>query len=328
MVRPAARETMAQAALDASQWKPADEDRWRAVWDTEIATLPSHRESRFWLVAGLLLPIWDRLPDESMRVRRLVTDRGEHLIGRALGPAEVTGFRAALGLAGGPGLTADEAFDEIMVRGASFPLANGWKLARRRLMGGRPHRDRGTRRRRHCPARAHGLHGRDRLLAHRRGQAQVPPLGGPPRGGRARRGAGGLCLHRDDRHPAGRARLVAARPCRRILRRPSPVRRRSERPHRLRGGAAPRPLRRCRAVIPPTCICMTATATGSSASSRGPQHASAGQAACAAPPRQTERQRSRLPPRGPPCAVTPRRRRRGAASDEIALLPLRSRPVR
>ena len=135
LVRPAVRETMASAALDASQWRAADEDRWRALWDAEIAGLPSHRESRFWLVAGLLLPIWDRLPDESMRVRRLVCDGGEHLIGRVLGPAEVSDFRAALGLDGGPGLTAAEVHDEIMVRGASFPLANGWKLARRRLMG-------------------------------------------------------------------------------------------------------------------------------------------------------------------------------------------------
>ena len=70
-----------------------------------------------------------------MRVRRLVCDDGEHLIGRVLGPAEVSEFRAALGLDGGPGLTAAEVHDEIMVRGASFPLANGWKLARRRLMG-------------------------------------------------------------------------------------------------------------------------------------------------------------------------------------------------
>ena len=135
LVRPAARETMPQAALDASQWRSAGEDRWRAFWDAEIAALPSHRESRFWLVSGLLLPIWDRLPDESMRVRRLVADDGEHLIGRVLGPAEVTEFRGACGLAGGPGLTGVEIHDEIMVRGATFPLANGWRLARRRLMG-------------------------------------------------------------------------------------------------------------------------------------------------------------------------------------------------
>ena len=135
LVRPAVRETMARAALDASQWRAAAEDKWRALWDAEIAGLPSHRESRFWLVAGLLLPIWDRLPDESMRVRRLLADDGEHLIGRVLGPAEVTEFRAALGLDGGPGLTAAEVHDEIMARGASFRLSNGWKLARRRLMG-------------------------------------------------------------------------------------------------------------------------------------------------------------------------------------------------
>ena len=135
LVRPAVRETMARAALDASQWRAAGEDRWRVLWEAEIAGLPSLRESRFWLVAGLLLPIWDRLPDESMRVRRLLADDGEHLIGRVLGPAEVGEFRAALGLDGGPGLTAAEVHDEIMVRGASFALANGWKLVRRRLMG-------------------------------------------------------------------------------------------------------------------------------------------------------------------------------------------------
>ena len=135
LVRPASRDTMARAALDASQWRDADEQRWRAFWEAEIAGLPSHRESRFWLVAGLLLPIWDRLPDESMRVRRLVTDQGEHLIGRVLGPAEATDFRAAFGLDGGPGLTAAEVHDEIMVRGRALPLANGWRLSRRRLMG-------------------------------------------------------------------------------------------------------------------------------------------------------------------------------------------------
>ena len=66
--------------LDASNWRPADEATWGALWEHEIAELPTHRESRFWLAAGLLLPIWDRLPFENMRVRRLTTDAGEALI--------------------------------------------------------------------------------------------------------------------------------------------------------------------------------------------------------------------------------------------------------
>ena len=64
------RETMAKAELDASNWRRADEARWRLLWDAEIVGLPSHRESRFWLASGLLLPVWDRLPAENMRVRR------------------------------------------------------------------------------------------------------------------------------------------------------------------------------------------------------------------------------------------------------------------
>ena len=68
LVRPATRETMARPELDASNWRPADEAQWNMLWEHEIDELPSHRESRFWLAAGLLLPIWDRLPFEN-RIR-------------------------------------------------------------------------------------------------------------------------------------------------------------------------------------------------------------------------------------------------------------------
>ena len=62
----------------------------------------SHTESRLWLVAGLLLPIWNGLPGENMRVRRLATDAGESLLGRVLTPEQAHAFRDAFGLADGP----------------------------------------------------------------------------------------------------------------------------------------------------------------------------------------------------------------------------------
>ena len=135
LVRPATRETMARAELDASNWRRADEARWRALWEHEIAELPSHRESRFWLAAGLLLPIWDRLPFENMRVRRLTADTGESLIGRVLDAEQVSAARTAFGLDGGFAMTGPEAFEAVMGRGTALPLANGWRLARRRIMG-------------------------------------------------------------------------------------------------------------------------------------------------------------------------------------------------
>ncbi len=135
LLRPAARETMARAELDASNWRPAGEAAWHQAWDAEIAGLPSHRDSRFWLATGLLLPVWDRLPAENMRVRRLTSDDGIALIGRVLDAEQVRAVRAGFGLDGGPAMTGAEAFEAFMGRGHALVLANGWRLARRRLMG-------------------------------------------------------------------------------------------------------------------------------------------------------------------------------------------------
>ncbi len=135
LVRPATRETMARAELEASNWRRADEGHWRMLWEHEIGELPTHRESRFWLAAGLLLPVWDRLPTENMRVRRLAADSGEALIGRVLDAEQVHAARTAFGLDGAFAMTGSEAFEAVMGRGTALALANGWRLARRRIMG-------------------------------------------------------------------------------------------------------------------------------------------------------------------------------------------------
>ena len=135
LIRPATRERMAQAEFVASNWGRTDEGHWRMLWNHEIGELPSHRESRFWLAAGLLLPVWDRLPAENMRVRRLTSDDGVALIGRVLDAEQVSAVRTSFGLDGGPAMTGSEAFEAVMQRGNALALANGWRLARRRLMG-------------------------------------------------------------------------------------------------------------------------------------------------------------------------------------------------
>ena len=135
LIRPTTRERMAQAEFVASNWGRTDEGHWRMLWNHEIGELPSHRESRFWLASGLLLPVWDHLPAENMRVRRLTSDDGAALIGRVLDAEQVRAVRAGFGLDGGPAMTGAEAFEAVMERGNALALANGWRLARRRLMG-------------------------------------------------------------------------------------------------------------------------------------------------------------------------------------------------
>ena len=45
LLRPATRESMARAELEASNRRRADEAHWRMLWDHEIGELPTHRES-------------------------------------------------------------------------------------------------------------------------------------------------------------------------------------------------------------------------------------------------------------------------------------------
>ena len=135
LVRPASNETMAYSELEASNWTLAHERAWRPLWNAEIASLPSHTDSRFWITSGLLLPIWKRLPSENMRVRRLTTDDGQQLIGRVLDAEQVRAVRAAFNLDGSIELTGAEAWNAVLKQGSSLPLTNGWRLARRLVAG-------------------------------------------------------------------------------------------------------------------------------------------------------------------------------------------------
>ena len=86
-------------------------------------------------MTGLLLPVWDRLPREDLRVRRLRTDEGQALIGRVLNPEQAIALRTTFGLGAGPLPSPAEVYEALTQRAAPFSLANGWRLVRRRLMG-------------------------------------------------------------------------------------------------------------------------------------------------------------------------------------------------
>ncbi len=71
---------------EGTNWEQCSEDSFAAAWTKEICELPEFEHSTLHMVAGLLLPIWKRLPKESARVYRLQTDAGERLIGRKVSP--------------------------------------------------------------------------------------------------------------------------------------------------------------------------------------------------------------------------------------------------
>ncbi|TIV91380.1 MAG: methylase, partial [Mesorhizobium sp.] len=82
------------------------------------------------IVAGLLLPIWKRLPNESTRVYRLQTDAGERIIGRRVSPA----WAANAATTGAATLTPEQAFTALMDGTTILDLTEGLQLRRARVM--------------------------------------------------------------------------------------------------------------------------------------------------------------------------------------------------
>jgi hypothetical protein len=106
-------------------------ERFRAAWLAELHDVPEFPESTVHVVAGLLLPIWKRLPDESTRVYRLQTDAGERVIGRKVSAVWVANVLAA----DAPKLASDAAFAALMEGRTVLDLAEGLQLRRVRVMG-------------------------------------------------------------------------------------------------------------------------------------------------------------------------------------------------
>jgi hypothetical protein len=131
LIRPMDHSALPLAAMPQTQWREADRETFARGWESELAQVPEFTDSEIHIVAGLLLPIWKRLPHESSRVYRLQTDAGERIIGRRVSPAWVA---TALD-ADTPTLSADNAFTALMDGGTILDLSEGLQLRRVRVMG-------------------------------------------------------------------------------------------------------------------------------------------------------------------------------------------------
>jgi len=135
LVRPNRSESMPTYEFNRANWEPLGEDAWSKVWQDNYDALPSHITSRLWLAVGLLLPSWDKLKSEDVRVRRCITDDGQALIGRLFDAEEAVNARLAFGLEGELNLSGLDVMEMVLQKGNAVTLANGYRLARRRIMG-------------------------------------------------------------------------------------------------------------------------------------------------------------------------------------------------
>lgn len=134
LVRPTGRTKLTQAELERSSWQRASQQDWERFWEKEVAEAPPFSTRRFFLICGLLLPIWNSLDSDSLRVFRLQTVTGEQLLGRVIEPEKMQRIAESLGLHQVE-LSAPEIFQVVMRQKQSFSLPGGLSLRASMVMG-------------------------------------------------------------------------------------------------------------------------------------------------------------------------------------------------
>jgi hypothetical protein len=131
LIRPMERPTMPLAAMPETHWREADRDSFAKAWANELAQVPEFTTSEIHIVTGLLLPIWNRFPNDSTRVYRLQTDAGERLVGRRVSPEWVAASLEAEPVR----LSSDAAFAALAEGRSIIELTGEMQLRRVRVMG-------------------------------------------------------------------------------------------------------------------------------------------------------------------------------------------------
>ena len=131
LIRPMEHHNASLKMMAESHWQEASQKTFAAAWTAELASVPEFSDNTIHIAAGLLLPIWKRLPNESTRVYRLQTDAGERIIGRKVSPA----WAADATETGASSLTPEDAFAALMEGRTILDLAEGLQLRRVRVMG-------------------------------------------------------------------------------------------------------------------------------------------------------------------------------------------------
>ncbi len=131
LIRPMEHSPLSLKALTGSHWREVDRETFASAWDHELSEVPEFTETTLYMVCGLLLPVWKRLPNESTRVYRLQTDEGERIIGRRVSPA----WAANAVTTGSVTLSPDEAHAALIDGQTILDLAEGLQLRRSRVMG-------------------------------------------------------------------------------------------------------------------------------------------------------------------------------------------------
>jgi hypothetical protein len=99
LIRPLKHEYLTAEQIKESNWTAIDLNEFELLWQAEVvAASTTLKHDRVYLATGLLLPIWDKLPDDYVRVSRIAVKEGQSMIGREVPHIYVPELMAELGI--------------------------------------------------------------------------------------------------------------------------------------------------------------------------------------------------------------------------------------
>ena len=113
-------------------WGKITEVEAEPIWNDELSKLPEFSTQNLHLISGTVLPVWDKLPTENVRIYRVLVD-GETLIGRMIPDNTIDQTLRRLGAT----RTREELSTDDLIKGIkngdTLYLDNDWKITQRRI---------------------------------------------------------------------------------------------------------------------------------------------------------------------------------------------------
>jgi hypothetical protein len=116
-----------------SNWHNLTDETAEKLWNEAVGELPEFRTTNIHLIGGAVLPVWDKLPDENVRIYRVLTSDGDLLIGRVIPESEIDATLYNLGATREKEAILTDDLLRAVKNGGTAYLDNGWRITQKRV---------------------------------------------------------------------------------------------------------------------------------------------------------------------------------------------------
>ncbi len=135
LLRPLKRDYLRRDMIEETSWARTANARFEEAWTSEVdELLGSPRREIVHLATGLLLPVWDKLPDSHVQVVRIAAADGRSLLGREIPAVQLAQFGAKLGLDISLDLPPDALAATVLRTGVPLPFLGPEALTLKRSL--------------------------------------------------------------------------------------------------------------------------------------------------------------------------------------------------